>query len=1007
MRSIGLRKLIGYGAIAATFAILLFAWMKWSPGDRIQKYAGANVAQLPLSFEVNRGQAVADATFVARGGGYTLLLTERGEPVLALGERSRQDPEGQRRTGLAGDLKQSPERAVLRLEFSGGNRAPQVQGEEPMAARSNYLIGNDPGKWLTGIPHYARVRYSEVFPGVDVLYYVKDQQLEYDFIVRPGTNPDSIRMRMLGAQGIGKDDSGSLALKTDAGSVVLHKPTAYQRGPNGEREVACDYLLDEGEIRFVLGDYDRSQVLRIDPVLSYSKTLDALIRAIAVDASGNTYLAGSTVSSNFPTTAHAFQHTNGGNADAVIAKLDPTGSSLLFATYLGGSAYDSANSIAIDSSGNVIVAGTTLSANLAIGHAFQSTLLGTEDAFLSKLNTDGSQLLYSTYLGGSGAESALGVALDSSGRAVMTGVTSSSNFPTTPGVLQAVNGGGADAFIAKLDTTKSGAASLLFSTYLGGSDRDAAGAIAVDATGNVFVTGLTISSNFPTANPLQSSCASCPSGSDTGLIPAVVADAFVTKLNATGTALVYSTFLGGNAGDAGNAIALDSVGNAYIAGTTFSWLNFPTTVGAFQTSHHGVGDAFVSKLNAGGSALLYSSFVGGDGDDGATGVALDSSGHAYLTGFTNSWDFPTVNPLQGPDKGVCDFVLFPDGCSDAVFLQMNADGSALNYSTYLGRSDINDSGTGIAADAAGNAYVAGATGIASFTDLLELMRFGFGPITSAGGFAAKISPVGVGSKATAIMLSSSPNPSSQAQPVTFTATVEPAGATGVVTFRDGKATIGSASVSAASTATLTHTSLSGGNHSITAEYLGDADFAASTSAALTHIVSSISLTTTQTSSTVVKGGTATFPLNVAQVGALSSAIAFSCSGLPAGWSCGFNPGTVPAGSGPTQVTLSLQTSSAAAQSLPHAPTGRLGLPGTIWAAVVVLLMLGVSLLPRRDETIHARPAIALGFAALLLLAAGCGAGSKETPPPTQPQTFTVNATSGGTTASIPLVITVR
>ena len=1018
MRSIGMRRVIGYGAIAAAFALLLFAWMKWRPSAQIRKHVGATVAQLPLSFELNRGQAAPDAKFVARGTGYALLLTGSGEQVLALNSQPHQTPdwhvERQQQASSGSEPRERAERALLRLEFPGSNPAPHVQGEQPMAARSNYLIGNDPGKWLIGVPHYARVRYQEVFPGVDVLYYAKDRQLEYDFIVQPGTDPDSIRMTVQGALGIEQGDSDSLALKTAAGSVLLHKPVAYQQGPGGRTEVACNYVLEKGEVRFGLGDYDHSQVLRIDPVLSYSKPQDALIRAIAVDASGNSYLAGTAGSANFPTTPGAFQHTNGGNADAVINKLDPTGSTLLFATYLGGSGSDSANSIAIDSSGNVIVAGTTRSSNFAISHAFQSTLLGTEDAFFSKLNTDGTQLLYSTYLGGSGAESALGVALVSSGRAVMTGVTSSSNFPTSVGAFQPVSGGGADAFIAKLDTTKSGAASLLFSTYLGGSNRDAAGAIAVDATGTVFVTGLTISSNFPTASPLQATCASCPSGSDTGLIPAAVADVFVTKLNATGTALVYSTFLGGNSGDAGNAIAVDSVGNAYVAGTTFSWSNFPTTAGAFQTLHHGVADAFVSKLNAAGSALLYSTLVGGDGDDGATGVALDSSGNAYLTGFTNSWDFPTVNPLQGPGKGVCDFVLFPDGCSDALVLQMNADGSALNYSTYLGRSDINDSGTGVAVDAAGNAYVAGASDISSFTDLLDLIRFG--PPSSAGndieptGFAAKIGPVSVGAEPTAITLTSSPNPSSKGQSVTFTATVTPPDSSGVVNFYVDHASAGSATLNAGA-ATLTHASLSGGNHSITAEYFGDANFAASTSAALTQVVNNISLTAAQSSVTVTKGGTATFPLTVGQSGALTSAITFSCSGLPTGWSCGFNPTTVPAGSGATQVTLTVQTGRTTGLSLPRAPTGSPRFPGMIWLGVLVLLMLSVITGGQARKAAYLRPGFALAFSALLLLASGCGSGSSQPPQVQPPQPFTVslavNATSDTTTASKPFTITVK
>jgi len=1017
MRSMSMWKFMGYAAFAATFTLFAFAGMKRAPSARILKHERAAATQLPLSFEVNRGQAAADAEFIARGAGYTMLLTDRGEPVLSLDSQShkaaRPDAKRQLLASSESELPKPVGRDLLRLRFPSGNPAPQMEGEHLLPGRSNYLRGNDPQKWLIGIPHYARVRYHEVFPGVDVLYYVNDRQLEYDFIIQPGNSPASIRIAANGAQRIERSDSGSLVLKTASGSVELHKPTAYQQGSDGQREVSCDYVLDKDEIRFALGDYDRSQVLRIDPVLSYSKPLDSFVRAIAVDTSGNSYLAGSTVSANFPTTANAFQHLNGGNADAMIAKLDPTGSTLLFATYLGGSGYDSANSMAIDSSSNVIVAGTTRSTNLPINHAFQSTLLGTEDSFLSKLNTDGTQLLYSTYLGGSGTESGLGVALDSSGRAVMTGVTSSSNFPTSLGALQAVSGGGdTDAFIAQMDTTKSGVASLVFSTYLGGSNRDAAGAVAVDATGSVFVTGLTISSDFPTANPMQASCASCPAGSDTNLIPAAVADAFVTKLNATGTALVYSTYLGGNMGDAGNAIALDGTGNAYVAGTTFSWLKFPTTAGAFQTTHGdggSYGDGFVFKLDSSGSGPVYSTLVGGDGGDGITGIALDRSDNAYLTGFTNSTDFPSVDALQGPGGGVCDFVLFPDFCSDVVVAELNAAGSALLYSTYLGRSNINESGTAIAVDSLGNAYVAGASNITGDTDLLSLIRLG--PPSSAGnnieptGFAAKISRATIGTGPTSVTLVSTPNPSSKGQSVTFAATVTPPGAGGVVNFNVDNASIGSVTLNVGK-ATFTYASLSGGNHSVRAEYLGDTAYAASTSASFTQIVNSISLTAAQTSATAAKGGTATFPLSVGQAGSLASPIAFSCSGLPGGWNCGFNPAIVPAGSGPTQVTLTVQAGKTTAQNLPRALMGRPGFPGTPWLVVLALLTVAILFRGRVRKVVCLRPAVVLARAALLLLASGCGSGSSQ-PPQASTVNFTVNAESDTTTASIPFTITVR
>jgi len=991
--------------LPVSLAALLLTWKNQTRSAPIQKHNVA-LARLPLNFEPNRGQAAADAKFVARGGGYALLLTDRGGPVLAFHDRpAPTHPERQRQASHSEELREIAEPVTLRLDFRGGNSAPEVQGEQRLPGHSNYLIGNDPGQWLTSIPHYARVRYLEVYPGVDVLYYTKEQQLEYDFIVRPGANPDSIRLTTEGALEMDESE-GSLVLKTAAGSAVLQKPVAYQEGPDGEREVACNYVLDKGEVRFSLGDYDRGKVLRIDPVLSYSAPLDAELTAIAVDSSGNSYLTGSTASADFPATPGVFQSSyrggSNGGGDAIVAKLDPTGSTLLFATYLGGNGNDSASSIALDSNGRVIVAGWTSSADFPVNHAFQSTLLGIQDAFVSKLNADGTQLLYSTYLGGSGDDFAWGVALDSSDRALVAGETGSPNFPTSTGTFQAVFGGGnADAFIAKVDTTQSGAASLLFATYLGGNNPDAAGAIAVDRTGNVFVTGATRSSNFPTASPWQPSCASCSASTSGPSGPTPTYDAFVSKLNASGTALVYSTFLGGNDYDAGRGIALDSMGNAHIAGETRS-SDFPSTIGAFQASYQGVGDFFLTKLSPAGSAL-YSTFVGGSGFDAASGIALDDSGNAYLVGSSGSADFPTVHPLQGYSGGVCGGKGFGDyPCDDAIVAKIDSSGSTLMFSTFLGGPRSDDSGSGIAVDFAGNAYAAGTAG--------GTFPFTPGALQMSGtGFAAKISSPTTGRKPTTTTLTASPNPSAQDQTVTFAATVAPAGPTGQVSFHDGSSVIGFAALNAGGVATLSLGSLSGGNHSIVAAYLGDGDFAGSTSQTLTYAVDAISLSAGETSATVSRGGTATFPLTVSQAGALSSAIAFSCSGLPAGWSCGFNPATVPVGSGPTQVTLTLQAGSTTAQNLSRTPIHGPRLAQNTWLGILALLMLGVHFTLRPGKPVYLRPAAALGFAALFLLAAGCGSGGSPQPATPQPVTvnFAVHATSDNANASMTLIITVK
>ncbi len=499
--------------------------------------------------------------------------------------------------------------------------------------------------------------------------------------------------------------------------------------------------------------------------------------------------------------------------------------------------------------------------------------------------------------------------------------------------------------------------------------------------------------------------------------------------------------------------------------------------------------------------LVYSSFVGGADEDVATGIALDGSGNAYLTGLSRSADFPTVNPLQGFSGGTCEINGFFDGpCSDAIVTQINTSGSMLIFSTYLGGAGADDSGAGIAVDAAGDIYVAGtAGGTFPFTQgALQISGVGFtakispanapalsfdtqqvnfgsqgvgttsgavnvllrnsgsatlniSSISTSGDFAQTnncgssvaagsnctvqltfapttlgphngmltvnddaagsphsipLSGTGTQQVATTTALTSSLTPSNQGQSVTFKAMITPAGATGQVSLRDGNTVIGSATLNASGVATFSTSSLSGGSHSITAVYPGDGNFTASTSAALTQVVNSISLMSAQTSATVSGGGTATFPLTVSQAGALTSAIAFSCSGMPAGWNCGFNPVSVPAGSGPTQVTLTLQVGSTTAYNLPRTPIPSPGLPASIWLGALALLVLPIHFGVRRRKVVSLRPAFALGLVAVLLLGVGCGSGGSTAPPP-QTVNVKVNATSGSTTTSIPLTITVR
>jgi hypothetical protein len=490
--------------------------------------------------------------------------------------------------------------------------------------------------------------------------------------------------------------------------LVEDAPVLYQDVGGMRQAVSGVYVLEGGDrVGFEVGAYDRSRPLVIDPVLSYSTYLggggDDGANGIAVDGAGNAYVAGFTVSPNFPTTSGAPQAVLGGFENAFVAKLNAAGSALLYSTYLGGSVEDEAFGIAVDGAGNAYVTGLTSSPNFpTTSGALQKVYGGGEDAFVTKLNAAGSGLLYSTFLGGSNFDFGFGIAVDGAGNAYVTGSTSSLNFPITPGAFQTVFGGGGDpfgdVFVAKLNAAGSG---LLYSTFLGGNAPDAAHGIAVDGAGNAYVAGFAASSNFPTT----------PGAFQTvnrGI------DAFVAKLNATGSALLYSTYLGGSRDNNALCIAVDSAGNAYVAGQTDS-ADFPTTPEALQTvKGFGFVNGFVAKLNAAGSALIYSTYLGGsandtiygiDLNDGAYGIVVDGAGNACVVGTTSSPNFPTT---PGAFQTV-----FSGGMEDAYVAKLNAAGSALIYSTYLGGKGF-DLAYGIAVDRAGTAYLAGVTSSADF-----------------------------------------------------------------------------------------------------------------------------------------------------------------------------------------------------------------------------------------------------------------------------------------------------
>src|SRR5258706_347616 len=541
--------------------------------------------KLPLQFEANRGQTHEDVHFLARGAGYSLYLTA-GEAVLLL---ANPDAKAQKRS------------FALRMSLVGAAREPVVTGLDELPGKANYFIGKDRSNWRTNVPTYAKVQYRNVYPGVDLVYYGNQRQLEYDFVVAPGADTKKIALRFRGADKLEIDVEGNLVLRTAGGDIHQHKPVIYQEIDGFRREVAGGYVRKGADrVGFQLAAYDTTRPLIIDPVvLSYSTYLGGgagdFSNGIAVDAAGNAYVTGFTASSDFPTTAGTFQPNFGGAGGAFVTKLNPTGSALVYSTYLGGSGADWGNGIAVDSGGNAYVTGITFSTDFpTTAGAFQSAVSG--GAFVTKLDPAGSALVYSTYLGGSDAQ-ARGIAVDGGGNAYVTGVTSSADFPTTAGAYQVTYGGtqagsGGDAFVTKLDPTGSG---LVYSTYLGGDGSDWGNGIAVDIDGNAYVTGTTSWITFPTTPDAFQPHSRGGSGVNG-------TDGFFTKLNPTGSALVYSTYLGGTDLDLGLGIALDAKGNAYVTGATNS-TDFPTTAGAYQPALSGVvccrrpaSDAFVTKF---------------------------------------------------------------------------------------------------------------------------------------------------------------------------------------------------------------------------------------------------------------------------------------------------------------------------------------------------------------------------------------------------------------------------
>ena len=583
----------------------------------------------------------------------------------------------------------------IRVRFIGANEEVKVEGREDCEARASYFRGNDPRKWVKGARTFEKVIYRELYPHIDLVVGGNKGKIKHEYRVKVGGEIENIKIRYEGIKRVVVNERGQLEIETGEGVLREDVPLSYQMIGDRKVEVESGYVVDkEGFVRFKVGEYREDKELIIDPDLIYSTYLGGGSwdrgYGIAVDGSGNAYVTGETYSNDFPTTPGAFDTSHSGGYDVFITKLNATGTDLIYSTYLGGGGWDRGYGIAVDGSGCAFVTGYTNSSDFPTTPGAFDTTYNYADVFITKLNATGTDLIYSTYLGGSDdREWSNGIAVDGSGCAYVTGRTDSVDFPTTPGAYDTIYNN-YDVFITKLNATGT---VLLYSTYLGGTWGEEGWGIGVDGSGCAYVTGRTDSNDFPTT----------PGAYKTSNIT-TYDDVFITKLNATGTDLIYSTYLGGAHGtilnnDYGLGIAVDTNGNAYVTGYTDSKL-FPTTPGAFDTSHSGHFEGFITKLNAIGTDLIYSTYLGGRGhQDRCYGIAIDGSGNAYVTGRTDSTNFP-ITP------GAFDTTY--NDWDDAFITKLNATGTDLIYSTYLGGSE-DDYGRGIAVDGSGNAYVTGYT----------------------------------------------------------------------------------------------------------------------------------------------------------------------------------------------------------------------------------------------------------------------------------------------------------
>lgn len=687
------------------FVLAVLSTPAWT-GAPGRAAAPAAAGPSPLIFVENAGQFTAGARFQVIGGGHTLWLAEDAIWLTLFERGAHPSPAAGlcRRGQCLRQRDDAPSIAAsngvhIKLSFPGANPHPRLEPFQRLETHVSYLIGDDPAKWRADVPAWGGVRYVDLYPGLDLELSGEQGRLQLWLSVRPGADLHAVRLRVEGAEAVAVDGD-LLRLATAVGESAI--PLLRARGPAPAAAVRAGGA-SAFDIAAPFAPQDSSPAGAPAPADDPSDLLYSTFfggssgdwgEAIVVDDSGAAYIAGATRSPDLPVAPGAFDATLDGDHDAHVLKLNAAGSAPEYVTYLGGSDGDSAHGLAVDGSGAAYVTGHTDCYGFpATAGAYDTTCTAYDwggDAFVVKLNPDGSDLEYATFLGGSIQEGGFGIALDAGGAAYVLGVTGSSDFATTPNAFDRIYNGGTDAFVAKLSADGS---VLEYATFLGGRGDEWSSGIALDGSGAAYVTGETLSANFPITPGAFSPTYS--GGQYQG-------DAFIAKLNAAGSDLDYATFLGGSRDDGGSGIALDGNGAAYVTGLTYS-PDLPTTPGALDPTYDGTefyGDAFIAKLNAAGSGLEYATFLGGSLGESGNGIALDGSGAAYVTGETGSGDLTTTPGALDTSLG---------GGLDIFVVRLNAAGSRLDYATYLGGSG-DDFGPHIAVTGSGTAWVTGETG---------------------------------------------------------------------------------------------------------------------------------------------------------------------------------------------------------------------------------------------------------------------------------------------------------